>query len=114
MLASEADRRVPAVKSALSRLEESGEPDPGAVEAMRTEVHGLKGAAMVIGEEQLGRLAERAEKLLAARVEPGTIDAGLNRRLIAAVDAFHEGATAAAEGRPQPDSVAQALGALRA
>lgn len=114
MLASEADRRVPAVRSGLRRLEELDSPDPGAVEEIRTEVHGLKGAAMVIGEDQLGRLAERAEKLLAARVEPGTIDAGLSHRLIAAVDAFHEGAAAAAEGRPQPDSVAQALGALRA
>jgi len=114
MLAKEADRRVPAVTKALKKLEHSHEPDPSAIEAMRVEVHGLKGAAMVIGEAHLGRLAERAEKLLAARIEPGTIDAGLNGRLTAAVVAFHEGAHAAADGQPEPPSVAQALGALRA
>ena len=113
MLAKEADRRVPDVTKGLKELEDSSRPDPDAIEALRVEVHGLKGAAMVIGEEHLGLLAERAEKLLAARTQPGTIDAGLNSRLTAAVEAFHEGARAAAAGEPEPASVEQALGALR-
>src|SRR5262245_36578139 len=108
MLAREADRRVPEVTKGLEELEGSSAPDPDAIEELRVEIHGLKGAAMVIGEERLGLLAASTEELLAARTRSGTIDAGLNSRLTAAVEAFHDGARAAAAGEPEPASVAQA------
>lgn len=112
MLAKESDRRVPAVKKGLSKLAKASEPNSAKVEEMRVEVHGLKGAAMVIGQNQLGRLAERAEQLLTARAKEGTIDADLAARLSAAMDAFQEGSKAAADGDPEPPSVSDALVAL--
>ncbi len=112
MLAKEADRRVPAVKKGLRKLAKASKPDPDKVEELRVEVHGLKGAALVIGEDHLGRLAERAERLLAARTDDGTIDAALAARLSEAMDAFREGSQAAADGEPEPDSVPESLVAL--
>ena len=66
----------------------------------------------MIGQQQLGRLAERAEQLLAARTAEGTIDPDLADRLGEAMDAFQAGARAAADGEPEPPAVAEALVAL--
>jgi chemotaxis protein histidine kinase CheA len=112
MLAAEADRRVPPMQKSLRKLAKATKPDPDAVEELRVEVHGLKGAALVIGQDHLGRLAERAEQLLAARAGEGTIDPELAGRLGGAMDAFREGARAAAEGESEPSSVPDALVAL--
>lgn len=112
MLATESDRRLPAIRDALDRLAAAAEPDRDAVEALRVDVHGLKGAALVIGQQHLGDLARRAEDAVAARLGAGTIDGDLAARLRDAMDAFGEGAHAAAEGRDEPPSVAAAEAAL--
>ena len=46
----------------LEELERSSGPDPDRIEEIRIEVHGLKGAAMVIGEEHLGLLANQRRR----------------------------------------------------
>jgi chemotaxis protein histidine kinase CheA len=112
MLATEADRRVPPMQKSLKKLATGSETHPDAIEELRVEVHGLKGAALVIGQDHLGRLAERAEQLLAARAKEGTIDAELAGKLADAMDAFRAGARAAANGDPEPGSVPDALVAL--
>ena len=112
MLAKEAERRVPPLRKKLATLGQSRVPDPDAVEEARVEVHGLKGAALVIGQQQLGRLAERTEQLLASRTAEGTIDPDLADRLGEGMDAFQAGARAAADGEPEPPAVAEALEAL--
>lgn len=111
MLAAEANRRVPPMKQSLNKLAKGSKPDPDAVEELRVEVHGLKGAALVIGEQRLGRLAERAEQLLGAATD-GALDLELAAPLTEAMDAFQAGAEAAAAGKPEPRSVAEALVAL--
>ena len=112
MLAAEADRRLGPIRDALDRLAAASEPDRDAVEALRVEVHGLKGAALVIGQAHLGALARRAEDAIAARLGAGTIDGDLAGKLSDAMDAFGEGARAAADGRDEPKSVAAAEAAL--
>jgi chemotaxis protein histidine kinase CheA len=112
MLAAEADRRVPPMQKSLKQLAKGSGPDPEAIEELRVEVHGLKGAALVIGQDHLGRLAERAEQLLAARADEGTMEAELAGKLSSAMDAFQAGAQAAARGEPEPASVPDALVAL--
>jgi chemotaxis protein histidine kinase CheA len=112
MLAQETDRRVPGINNGLQRLAESSDPDPPGVEGLRVEVHGLKGAAMVIGQVRLADLAKRAEKALADRADQGTIDPDLAGRLTAAVEAFQAGTHAAANNHPEPASVAESLAAL--
>lgn len=112
MLSAEADRRLPAIRDELDRLSRSGDPDPAAVERIRTEAHGLRGAAMVIGESRLAELADGIESAVAGRLGPGTIAPALAARLSAALDAFGEGAAAAAAERPEPASVQASLDAL--
>ena len=112
MLSSEGDRRLPAIRQGLDHLVHSADPDPSAVERLRVEVHGLRGAAMVIGESRLAELADRIERAIAERIEPGTIDSPLAARLTAAVDALGEGVVAAAQGDPEPPSLAESLGSL--
>jgi chemotaxis protein histidine kinase CheA len=112
MLAAEANRRVPPMKKSLKKLAKGSEPDPDAVEEIRVEVHGLKGAALVLGEQRLGQLAERAEQLLAANTADGALDPEFAAPLTEAMDAFQAGADAAAAGEPEPPSVAEALVAL--
>jgi chemotaxis protein histidine kinase CheA len=112
MLAAEADRRVPPFREGLKRIAGATEPDREAVEALRVEIHGLKGAALVIGQSHLGALARRAEDAIAARLGAGTIGDKLAKQLSDAADAFGEGARAAAEGKPEPPSVAKAEAAL--
>ncbi|KAB2868259.1 MAG: hypothetical protein F9K43_13030, partial [Bauldia sp.] len=72
MLSSEADRRLPAIREGLDRLAGADGPDPAAVERIRVELHGLRGAAMVIGESRLAELADLVESAVAERIGPGT------------------------------------------
>src|SRR4029453_13226528 len=53
MLAAEADRRCPAIIAGIEALAASGEKDPDRIEQLRVEAHGLKGAALVVGQERL-------------------------------------------------------------
>ena len=112
MLAAEAQRRVPGIKKGLKKAGSSHVADPEKVEELRVEVHGLKGAALVVGQKQLGRLAERAEQLLAAASGDGVISEQLAGDLTQAAEAFQAGAEAAAKGEPEPQSVPDALVAL--
>lgn len=112
MLAAESRRRVPAIQQSLKKLSRASSPDSDAVEEMRVEVHGLKGAALVIGQHRLGQLADRAEQLLAANAAEGGIDLELAAQLTDVLDAFKAGADAAAAGEPEPPSVAEALVAV--
>jgi chemotaxis protein histidine kinase CheA len=112
MLATEAQRRVPPAKKSLKKLAKAGTPDPEGIEELRVEVHGLKGAALVIGQDHLGRLAERAEQLLVAAAKDGTVEPELATKLSDAMDAFQAGAEAAAKGEPEPVSVPDSLVAL--
>ncbi|MDP9144052.1 MAG: Hpt domain-containing protein [Actinomycetota bacterium] len=112
MLAAETDRRAPLMIQGIEWLSSADAPDSDRVEAVRVEAHGLKGAAMVVGESRLALLGERLEIALVQRNAPGTIDAGLGATLAAGVRALQEGARAAAAGQPEPASVDEALAAL--
>ena len=112
MLAAEANRRVPPMKKSLTKLAKGSKPDPDAIEELRVEVHGLKGAALVIGQDHLGHLADRTEQLIVARTKEGTIDPDLAAKLAGAMEAFRAGAEAAAAGEPEPASVRDSLVAL--
>jgi chemotaxis protein histidine kinase CheA len=112
MLASEADRRSPEIIAGIEALASSGESDPARIEELRVEAHGLKGAALVVGQDRLADLARRIEKFLADAVESGRIKPGSAATVIAAASAFNEGAQAAAEGVGEPSSVRDSLSAL--
>jgi chemotaxis protein histidine kinase CheA len=114
MLAAEAERRLGPISDDLRRIAAATEPDPAAVERLRVEVHGMKGAAMVIGQDRLAGLAQRTENAIAARAGAGTINEALATRIRDACEAFLEGARAAAAGDPEPASVAQTKDALPA
>src|SRR4029453_11503996 len=64
MLAAEADRRCPAIIAGIEALAASGEKDPDRIEQLRVEAHGLKGAALVVGQERLRGLPPPTEGLL--------------------------------------------------
>ena len=112
MLAAEADRRTPSIIDGLETLVSSGESDPARIEELRVEVHGLKGAALVVGQERLADLAKGMEQFLAGCVDTGLIQPGAAAALIAGASAFNEGAQAAAEGVAEPSSVGESLAAL--
>lgn len=112
MLADETDRRSTTIVAGLESLSESGEADSERVEALRIEAHGLKGAALVVGQSRLAELALRIEVLLTAQIAPGTVDTELAAKLIPAAEALREGAKAAAAGEDEPRSVATALDSL--
>lgn len=112
MLASETDRRAPLIIDGARSMAEQGANDPDKVEEMRVEAHGLKGAAMVVGEKRLARLGELMEIALVQRVGPGTVDAELAAALAQAVGAFQEGTRASAAGDGEPDSVGESIAAL--
>jgi chemotaxis protein histidine kinase CheA len=114
MLATEADCRVPTIVKGLRDLAASGEKDPERIEELRVDAHGLKGAAMVVGQSRLAELGERVEIALLQRIGPGTIQPTLATRMVAAITAFRDGAKAAAEERAEPPSVDAALSELRA
>jgi HPt (histidine-containing phosphotransfer) domain-containing protein len=113
MLAAEADRRTPTIISGLEELAASGDKDSARIEELRIEAHGLKGAALVVGQSRLADLARQLEQFLAGCVETGQIQPGAAGTLVAAASAFLEGAEAAAEGVGEPSSVGESLQALK-
>src|SRR3954447_22074397 len=112
MLAAEAGRRTPGLIEGLEAIAASREKDPDAIEKLRVEAHGLKGAALVVGQERLAGLAKQIEQFLAGCVDTGRIKPGAAAALVAGASAFNEGAQAAAEGVPEPPSVGESLAAL--
>ena len=114
MLASETERRSAVIIEGLEELAKSGEADESKVEEIRVEVHGLKGAALVVGQSRLAELATRIEVILTAQIGPGTVDRELAEVLIGSTAALREGAKAAAEGAAEPPAVGEALDSLEA
>jgi HPt (histidine-containing phosphotransfer) domain-containing protein len=112
MLATESDRRAPAVIEAINDLAGSAEPDAKTIEEVRVEIHGLKGAASVVGATRLAELAQGIEIALVQRTDPGTISPELASAVIDATTAFRDGARAASRGEPEPASVAAGIAAL--
>ena len=114
MLASETDRRAGTIIKGVEKLAGSGKADSARVEALRVEAHGLKGAALVVGQARLGELAERLEHFFAERTDSGRIDPKEAAIAVAAVSSLDEASQAAAEGGPEPPSVAESLQRLGA
>ena len=112
MLAAEAERRSPMIISGVEALIASDEKDSDRIEELRVEAHGLKGAALVVGQDRLAELARKIEQYLAGCVQQGRIKPGPAAAVIAAASAFDEGAHAAAEGVGEPSSVGESLQAL--
>ena len=113
MLASEAQRRTPTIIAGLEELAASGEKNTDRIEELRIEAHGLKGAALVVGQDRLAELARELEEFLSGCKETGRIQPGSAAALVAAASAFKEGAEAAAEDVPEPSSVGDSLEALK-
>ena len=112
MLATEAERRAPEMLEGIERLAAATEPASDEVERLRIDAHGLRGAAMVVGQQRLAELSEQLEIALVQRTAPGTIDAELASKLTAGVSGLREGARAAAAGEPEPASVGEGLAVL--
>jgi chemotaxis protein histidine kinase CheA len=112
MLAAETDRRGDTIVKGVRKLAGSGKQDPSRVEDLRVEAHGLKGAAMVVGQKKLAALARQIEVTFAERADSGSIDEETADRIVEAIGALHEGAQAAADGGREPKSVKQSLKAL--
>ena len=112
MLAAEAARRTPTIIEGLESLAASDEKDSARIEELRVEAHGLKGAALVVGQDRLADLAKGMEQFLAGCVDTGRIQPGAAAALIAGASAFNEGAQAAAEGVGEPSSVSESIAAL--
>ena len=62
MLATEAERRTPTIITGLEELAASGEKDSARIEELRVEAHGLKGAALVVGQEPARRPRPRSSR----------------------------------------------------
>jgi chemotaxis protein histidine kinase CheA len=112
MLSAEAERRAPMIIGGIEDLAASGKKDSDRIEALRVEAHGLKGAALVVGQGRLADLARLIEDFLAGCVDSGRINPGRAATVITATSAFTEGAQAAAEGVGEPSSVRDSLEAL--
>jgi HPt (histidine-containing phosphotransfer) domain-containing protein len=112
MLAAEAERRSPTIISGVEELATTGDKNSGRIEELRIEVHGLKGAALVVGQERLAELAKLIEKFLASCVDSGRINPTNAAAVVTATSAFTEGAQAAAEGVGEPSSVGDSMEAL--
>ena len=112
MLAAEADRRSPTIITGIEELAASGEKNSARIEELRVEAHGLKGAALVVGQERLADLARLIEEFLVGCVDSERIKPASAAALVAATSAFTEGAQAAAEGVGEPSSVRDSLDAL--
>ena len=112
MLATEAERRTPAIIDGVRRLTEPADPDPDGIEEIRVEAHGLKGAALVVGQKRLSELAREMEVSLVQQTASGTIDKKLADGLVNAAEAFRDGVQAAANGKDEPSSVVKALEGL--
>jgi HPt (histidine-containing phosphotransfer) domain-containing protein len=113
MLAAEAERRTPTIITGVEELAASGEKDSARVEELRIEAHGLKGAALVVGQERLADLAKLIEQFLAGCVDSGRINPASAAAVVSGASALTEGAQAAAEGVGEPSSVRDSLAALR-
>ena len=112
MLATEADRRSPTIISGIEDLAATGDKDSARIEQLRVEAHGLKGAALVVGQTRLADLARLIEEFLASCVDSGQVNPAGAAAVVTAASAFTEGAQAAAEGVGEPSSVADSLAAL--
>jgi chemotaxis protein histidine kinase CheA len=112
MLATEAERRGPTIISGIEDLAGSGQKDSARIEELRVEAHGLKGAALVVGQERLADLARLIEDFLAGCLDSGRINPAGAAAVVSATSAFTEGAQAAAEGVGEPSSVRDSLEAL--
>lgn len=109
MLAAETDRRTDTICEGVKRLASSGESDSEAVEALRVEVHGIKGAALMVGQHRLAKVGAWVEDTLADHIDSGVIEPDLGERIVAYVKAIQDGAHAAAQGKDEPSSVGEAL-----
>jgi chemotaxis protein histidine kinase CheA len=109
MLASETDRRCETIIKGVEGLAESDSSDADQLESLRVEAHGLKGAALVVGQPRLAELARRIEMVFTEHHGTGTIPSDLAADVISAAKALHEGALAAAHDTDEPASVAQSL-----
>jgi chemotaxis protein histidine kinase CheA len=112
MLAAEAERRGPTIITGIEELAASGEKNSARVEELRVEAHGLKGAALVVGQERLADLARLIEEFLVGCADSERIKPASAAAVVAATSAFTEGAQAAAEGVGEPSSVRDSLDAL--
>jgi chemotaxis protein histidine kinase CheA len=112
MLAAEAGRRTPTIIEGLEAIAASDEKNSDRIEQLRVEAHGLKGAALVVGQNRLADLAREIEQFLAGCRDTGRIKPGAAAALIAGASAFNEGAEAAADGVAEPSSVGESLAAL--
>lgn len=112
MLATEAERRSPTIITGIEDLAGSDKQDSARIEELRVEAHGLKGAALVVGQDRLADLARLIEEYLAGCVDSGRINLTNAAAVITATSAFAEGAQAAAEGVGEPSSVRDSLAAL--
>jgi chemotaxis protein histidine kinase CheA len=112
MLSAEADRRGPAIISGIEEIAASGKKDSARIEQLRVEAHGLKGAALVVGQDRLADLARLIEEFLVGCSGSGRINPARAAAVVAATSAFTEGAQAAAEGVGEPSSVTDSLDAL--
>jgi HPt (histidine-containing phosphotransfer) domain-containing protein len=111
MLATETDRRSKPLIEGVEQLARSG-PDPAKVEELRVDAHGIKGAAMVVGQPRLAELARLIEDALASRSQSGELDADIAAKLVTAVTALHEGTQAAAQDTDEPPAVEASIKAL--
>jgi chemotaxis protein histidine kinase CheA len=112
MLAAETERRGQTIIAGLEELAASGKKDTERVEELRVDAHGLKGAALVVGESRLADLARLIEEFFKGCVKSGRVEPGRAATVVAAVSALTEGAHAAAEGVGEPSSVGESLQAL--
>ena len=103
--AEEARRRCDVIAAGL----ETGTDD---FEALRTEAHGLRGTAGVVGLQRLSELAGLMESDLADAAKAGELREGRARQIAEAAKALAEGAEAAAEGKDEPPDVGRSLAQL--
>ena len=113
MLAAETNRRCATIVEGVEQLARSDTADPKRIETLRVEAHGLKGAALVVGQDRIADLAREIELTFAKCQPKGKISVPLSAKLIAATSALHEGAQAVAEELDEPPAVADALAALK-
>jgi chemotaxis protein histidine kinase CheA len=112
MLAAEAGRRTPGLIEGIEQVAASNKKDSDRIEQLRIEAHGLKGAALVVGQDRLADLAKKIEQRLAECRDGGRIAPAPAADLIAAASALNEGAEAAAEGISEPPTVGDSLATL--
>ena len=112
MLAAETDRRTSTICDGVKALSKSGDADSKQVESLRVEVHGIKGAALMVGQHRLAKIGAWVEDTLADHIDSGEIDKQLGKTIIDYVEAIQEGAHAAAAGKDEPSSVGKALDSI--